>query len=163
MPATPLPAVTRYLPPGRRKFYWLTAIANPGAPTRAELNAGTDVSPQVSTVTGFNLVTDTVDVTPLGSSFVTLLPTTVDAAIGGVNELLFYAASNSQDVRTVFPIGTTGYIVFLYEGDVATQLCEVWPAVVNAMYFEQDKTLAGSIHVQFTITSQPSQNVTIPT
>ena len=48
MPATPITATLRYTPPGRRKYNWLTAVAAyPGAPTRAEINAGSDLSPEI--------------------------------------------------------------------------------------------------------------------
>ena len=161
MPPTALPKITRYWPQGKRKYYWVTSIATQSAPTRTELNAGTDLTPQIANVSGFTLTADVIDVTPLGSQVMILVNSTLETAYV-TNEILFYAASNSSDARSVLPIGTTGFLVFLYEGDVTGQLCEVWPANVNSMYFEQDAKTPGEIHIQFTITAPPSQNVTIP-
>ena len=160
MPATPLPAYTRYFPPGTRKYYWVTSIANQAAPTRAELNAGIDLSGQVAAVTGFALTSNTSDVTPLGSQFIILINTTLNAS--GTNEIILYASADSHDARLIMPIGTTGFLVLPAEGDISGQYCEVWPANVNAMFFEPATETPGEIHFQFTITAQPSQNVPIP-
>ena len=160
MPATPLFPYTRYFPPGTRKYYWVTAIANPAAPARAELNAGTDLTGQVAVVNGFTLQRATADVTPLGSSFTVLLNTTLDA--GSTSELILYASADSHDARLLMPAGSTGFVVLLPEGDIPGQYCEVWPANVNAMFFEPATETPGEIHFQYTITAAPSQNVLIP-
>ena len=52
MPATPLTPTTRYFPPGVRKVYWVPTISNYNAPTRGELNAGTDLSAEIETMNG---------------------------------------------------------------------------------------------------------------
>ena len=44
MPPAPLNPTTRYLAVGIRKVYWVPTVANKNSPTRAELNAGTDLS-----------------------------------------------------------------------------------------------------------------------
>lgn len=161
MPATPLPSYTRYFPPGTRQYYWVTSIANPAAPTRAELNAGTDLTGQIAAVNGFTPLANLVDVTPIGSQFINWLTTTVDPGSGG-NEIILFAAANGNDARLVMPPGTTGFLVILPEGDVTGQYCEVWPAKVNVMYIDPAMETPGQIHFEYTITSGPSQNVTIP-
>jgi hypothetical protein len=161
MPAPPLAAYTRYIPPGTRKYYWVASIANPAAPTRAELNAGTDLSGQVAAVSGFALQKTTADVTPLGSQFTVLLDTILDAN-AGTNEIILYASASSLDARTLMPIGAAGFLVHFPEGDITGQLCEVWPASVNAMFFDPSVDAPGEIHFQYTITAAPAQNVTIP-
>jgi hypothetical protein len=166
MAATPIPVPRRYIALGKRKMDWLTAIANTGSPTRAEINAGTDLSPGIGTVNGFTLVNDQVDVTPIGSSFLTMLSTTLDPT-SETCELIFYADIGGNDVRAVLAPGEAGFILLLPEGDVSGRLCEVWPVQVNAMYIEPglgniSGGTPGQIHVQFTITAQPEQNVIIP-
>lgn len=163
MPATPLTPTTRYLPPGTRKYYWLTSLANPAAPTRAELNAGTDLTAEIVTggVGGFTLARTRADVTPLGSSVIVMLDTTTDPNTT-TNEIVFYASVTGSDVRQVMSAGTAGFLVFLYEGDVTGQRCEVWPAAVSVLFFDQGTETPGEIHVQYLITAQPSQNVLIP-
>jgi hypothetical protein len=161
MPAVPLSPYPRYFPPGNRKYYWLTAVANPAAPTRAELNAGTDLSGQIAAISGFGPVMTRSDVTPLGSAVVVVLNTIVDVN-SGTNELLIYASADSHDVRLLMPPGSAGFVVLLPEGDISGQYCEVWPANVNAMFFEPATETPGEIHFQFTITGMPAQNVLIP-
>lgn len=163
MPAVPLPSYPRYFPPGTRKYYWVTSIANQASPTRAELNAGLDITGQIASITGFVLQMNVADVTPLGSSTVIWLNTTTDPSSFGSNEIILYASQNSNDdARLLMPAGSTGFLVFLFEGDQTNDYCEVWPANVNEMYFEQGTDNPGQIHFEFTITGQPSQNVLIP-
>ena len=161
MPATPLTPTLRYLPYGVRKYNWLTTVASKSAPARAEINAGTDLTGEIAAVNGFEIVTPVIDVTAFSDTFgvqVPGLPFASDPC-----EIIFYASSNSADIRTVLAAGTTGFLLFLPEGDVSGQKCEVWPVTVRSMFIDQAATDApGQIHVQFATTSAPAQNVTIP-
>ena len=161
MPATPLAPTQRYLPVGVRKYNWLTAVASKNAPTRAEINAGTDLSAEIAAVNGFEITAPVIDVTAMGDVFAVQVPGLPVAS--DPCEIVFYASSNSADVRTVLPAGTAGFLLFLPEGDVSGQKCEVWPVTVRSMFIDQAATgAAGQIHVQFVITSAPAQNVTVP-
>jgi hypothetical protein len=159
MPATPISSTLRYTPPGRRKYNWLTTVANTSSPTRAEINAGLDLSAQVAEVTGFELAGDSADAADLGGGFVAQVPARVTASD---SEIVFYASSNSNDIRSTLPRGTAGFLLILPEGDVAGQKCECWPATVKSMFLDQNIEDPAKVHVQFSITSQPTQNVTIP-
>lgn len=159
MAATPLAATTRYTPPGRRKYNWLPACANTSSPTRTEINNGTDLSGQIAEVSGFELSADSADAPDLSGGFVTQVAARVTASDC---EMVFYASSTSADVRTVLTRGTAGFILLLPEGDVPTQKCEVWPATVKTMFIDSNIEDPAKIHVGFSITSQPVQNVTIP-
>ena len=161
MPATPLAPALRYFPVGVRKYNWLAAVASKNAPTRAEINAGTDLTAEIAAVNGFEITAPAIDVTAFGDVFavqVTGLPAASDPC-----EIIFYASSTSADVRTVLPAGTAGFLLFLPEGDVPGQRCEVWPVTVRSMFIDEAATgAAGQIHVQFVTTSAPAQNVTVP-
>jgi hypothetical protein len=159
MPATPITTSLRYTPPGRRKYNWLTSCANTSSPTRAEINAGVDLSPQLAEVNGFELSGDSADAPDLGGGFVAQVAGRVNASDC---EVLMYASSNSTDARTVLPRGTAGFMLVLPEGDVPGQKCEVWPATVKSMFLDGNIEDPAKIHVQLSITSQPTQNVTIP-
>ncbi len=125
------------------------------------MNAGTDLTGQVAAISGFTLPRDVIDVTPLGSQFTVLVNSTIDV-VSQINEIILFATSASNDARFLIPTGTVGFVVFLFEGDITSQFCEVWPANVNTFYFEQDMETPGEIHFQFTIMALPSQNVPIP-
>jgi hypothetical protein len=161
VPAIPLTTTARYFPPGVRQYYWVPSIATQTAPTRAELNAGTDLSGQVAAVSGWQLVKTRADVTPLGSAVTVMLDTIADPN-SAANEFVIYASTSSTDARLLLPPGTAGFLVFLPEGDFPGRRCEVWPATVSTMFFDQDTETPGQIHFQFTVTGLPSQNVVIP-
>jgi hypothetical protein len=154
-----LAATSRYTPPGRRKIDWLTSVASTSAPTRAEINAGTDLSGQIAEVNGFELTGDSADAPDLGGGFVAQVPARVTASDC---EIVLYASSTSSDARTLLTRGTTGFIIILPEGDVVGQKMECWPATVKSMFLDQGIEDPAKIHVQFSITSLPVQNITIP-
>ncbi len=159
MPPSPLTATTRYTPPGVRKYYWITTASSYLTPTRAELNAGTDLTAEIAEVSGFTLSADTADTPDLASGFVSTVPARISAED---SEIVFWASSTSADARTVFPRGTAGYLVFMPEGDVATQKMEIWPVKVSSMFIDQGMEDPAKVHVQFSVTKVPAQNVTIP-
>jgi hypothetical protein len=160
VPPTPLTATLRYTPPQQaRKYYWVTTIATQATPSRGELNAGTDLSAEISDVNGFELTGDSADAPDLASQFVAQVPARITASD---SEIVFYASSSSSDVRTVLPRGTTGFVCILPEGDITGQKMEVWPAKVKSMFLDSSIEDPAKVHVQFSITKLPSQNVTIP-
>jgi hypothetical protein len=160
VPPTPLSATLRYTPPQQgRKYYWVTTIATQATPTRGELNAGTDLTAEIAEVSGFELAGDSADAPDLASQFVAQVPARITASD---SEIQFYASSTSSDVRSVLPRGTTGFVVILPEGDITGQKCEVWPAKVKSMFLDSSIEDPAKIHIQFSITKLPSQNVTIP-
>lgn len=159
MPPTPLSATTRYIPPGTRKIYWVSTIATYTAPTRAELNAGTDLSGEVADVSGFTVTSETTDTPDLSGRFVPVIAGRIKA---DSSSLMFYASSNSSDVRTVLPRDTAGYIVMLWEGDVAGQKMDVFPVKVTSTTLEGNMEDPEKVSVSFAITKVPANNVTIP-
>src|SRR6266705_1774674 len=128
MPPSPLSATTRYIPPGTRKIYWVTTIATYTAPTRAELNAGIDLTAEVAEISGFTTTSDTTETPDLSTRFTAKIPGRITA---DDSSLSFYASSNSSDVRTVLPRDTAGFVVILWEGDVTGQRMDVFPAKVT--------------------------------
>jgi hypothetical protein len=160
VPPSPLSATLRYTPPQQqRKYYWVTTIVAQASPTRAELNAGTDLSAEIAEVSGFELAGDSADAPDLASQFVAQVPARITASD---SEIVFYASSNSSDVRSVLPRGTTGFVAILPEGDITGQKMEIWPAKVKSMFLDSSIEDPAKIHIQFSITKLPSQNVTIP-
>lgn len=159
MAPTPLTATVRYVPYGKRKIYWVTTIATQASPTRVEIDAGKDLTAEIAEMSGFTVTSDTVDTPDLGSSFTSKQParTTADDS-----SITFYATSNSADVRTVLPRGTAGFVLCLWEGDVATQKMDVFPVSVASCSLDTSIDDPGRVVVQFTVTKVPSQSVAIP-
>ncbi|BBB01076.1 hypothetical protein RVR_8320 [Actinacidiphila reveromycinica] len=159
MTATPIAATVRYFRPEKTKVYWLPAVANPTSPTRPELDAGTDLSDEVSDISGWSVTSDTVDTPDLGSRFVGKIPSTISA---DDSSLTFYADSSGQDVRGLLTRNQSGFIVWLDEGDTGDYYMDVFPVRVSSVPKVRDMSNAATITVNFTVTREPSENVTIP-
>jgi hypothetical protein len=160
MAATPIGASLRYIPEGVRHFNFLPAIATLSAPTRAEINAGTDLTPQVSAFGNWGILASAVNTPDLASTFVPTIPglITVDGST-----IDMYADSTSNDVRTLLPRNTVGFILMLPEGDVPTRKMDVFP--VKVMSIEKLASIGGNpatISINFSVTSLPQENVTVP-
>ena len=159
MPPSPLSATVRYVPPGTRKIYWVTTIANYLSPSRGELNAGIDLSAEVADVTGFTVTSGTVPTPDLSSRFVPEIPGQITAPS---SSLIFYASNTSSDVRLTLPRDTAGYVVILWEGDVTGQRMDIFPAKVTVSAPDGNTQNPERINVSFSITKIPAANVVIP-
>jgi hypothetical protein len=159
MPPTPLTATVRYIPPGTRKIYWVTTIANYLAPSRGELNAGIDLSAEVAAIQGFSVTSATVDTPDLSTRYTAKIPGRITADNSSLD---FYATNTSSDVRTVLPRDTAGYVVFLWEGDVTGQRMDVFPAKVTVSALDGNMEEPQKVNVEFAITRIPASNVVIP-
>ena len=161
MPTPEITQSTRYINPGVTKCYYLPAIAASNlTPTRAEMDAGTDLSGEISDITGWSVAGNDVATPDLKSTFVGNIP---GRTTSPESSITFYASQNSLDVRNLQPRGTTGYIMWLDGGDVAGQKADVFPVRVKS----QPKTRGtgedpAKIEVQYSITREPAENVTIP-
>ena len=159
MAPTPLTATSRYIPPGTRKFYWVTTIATQASPTRAELNAGIDLTNEIAEIAGFSVTSASTEVPDLSGRFTGKIPGRI---VADDSSMSFWASSTSADARSVLPRDTAGFMVVLPEGDIPTQKMDVWPAKVSSCVVDTAIEDPAKINVAFTITKVPSQNVTIP-
>jgi hypothetical protein len=159
MAPPPLNPTQRYYPAGKRKCYYLPTTANYLAPTRTEINAGVDLSAEIESVTGFSLTAAMVNVPDMGSRFVSQIPGALESS---KNDITFYQDGRSQDVRALFAIGVTGFIIMLWEGDVAGQLMDVFPVQVASTAPDPSNTKGATLQVDFAPTSVPAIGVVIP-
>jgi hypothetical protein len=159
MPAPPLNPTIRYFPPGTRKVYWVPTISNYLVPSRAELNAGTDLSAEVDTVTGWSLAGATVDVPDMGSRFTSQVPARLTSAS---SDITFYCSQDRNDVRGLLTRDTNGYIVWLWEGDVPGQKCDVFPVRITTQAMDTTVEDPGKVTISFAITRIPAISATIP-
>jgi hypothetical protein len=158
--ATPLNPTNRYFPPGTRKTYWLIACANYlTGPTRAELNAGTDLTAEISAMTGFSVTVNMVDTPDLGSSFTSQIG---GRRTSGPNDITFYLDIGSNDVRTLLPRGTNGFVVQLWEGDVAGRKMSIFPAQVTTQAPDTATDNPGGMTISFAASKLPAEMIAIP-
>ncbi|SHI68434.1 phage tail tube protein [Streptomyces sp. 3214.6] len=159
MVATPIAATSRYIPPGTTHYYFVASIANKSAPTRPELDAGTDLTAEIAEVSGFSTTSEQTETPDLGSRFTGKIPGRITADDSSIT---MYMSSTSNDVRTLLPRDTAGFVVAFSEGDVAGRKMDVFPVKVSGQPKKRDIEDAATIEIQFTITSIPAENVTIP-
>lgn len=159
MSATPITASKRYYQQGVSKVVWVATLANYLSPTRAEINAGIDLSPEVSAASGWEVTSNTQDTPALGSVFIGNIMATTTAA---ASSLTFYADSTSVDVRSLLTRGLTGYILWMGEGDVAAYTMDIFPVAVTSTPKDRSISATATIVANFAITRQPAENVTIP-
>lgn len=159
MAATPISAASRYYRKGTTKIYFLTAAADYTSPTRAEMDAGTDLSGEVADISGWQVTSAFVDTPDLASRFTSKIPGDINADDSSLN---FYASSDSMDVRTLLPRDTTGFILILDEGDVTGHTMDVFPVTVGSAPKLRTLTDPAMLQVNFAITAVPAENVTIP-
>jgi len=159
MTATPMRPATRYYPPGTRQVYWLVDCADPSAPTRAELDAGIDLTGEIAAMSGFSVSSATVSVPDLSTRFAPDIPGQITAASSSIT---FYASEDSDDIRTILPRDQAGFVVVLWEGDQSGRSMDVYPCTVTSVPKDVTVTNAGQMSVDFAITSVPQENVEIP-
>jgi hypothetical protein len=159
MAATPLAASTRYYPPGTRQVYWVPAIANKSAPTRAELDAGIDLTGEISAMNGFQVSAATVATPDLGSRFAPDIPGQITAQSSSIS---FYLSEDSQDARELLPRDSAGYVVILWEGDQPGRMMDVFPVTVTSAPKDVATTNAATVTIDFAVTSAPVENAVIP-
>lgn len=151
---------TRYFDVGTTKIYFLPAIANVEAPTRVEMDAGTDLSREVAEVDGWSVTSQQIQVPDFATRFTAQIAGRIEASD---SSLTFYSSSNSVDVRDLLPRDTDGFILWLDGGDVPTQKMDVYPVTVTSVSkMRSAGSEAARIQVSFSITREPSEDVTIP-
>lgn len=151
---------TRYYDVGKTKVYFLPSVSNPASPTRTEMNAGTDLSPEIEALAGWSVTGVQIQTPDFSNRFTAQIAGRIDAA---ASSLTFYASSNSNDVRSLLPRDTAGYILWLDGGDVTGHKMDVYPVTVTSVSKMRDTTTnAARIMITFSITAAPSENVAIP-
>lgn len=159
MPASPITASTRYFRPDTSSVVFASAIANKSAPTRAEINAGTALENEISEVNGFSVTSETIPTPDLGTRFISQIDgdITVEAS-----SLTCWASVNSVDVRGLLPRGTTGFLLFMDEGDVSGRKGDTFPIKVTSQGAIRERDGGARRVVNFAITSEPGEGWTIP-
>jgi hypothetical protein len=160
MAATSISASTRYINKGVTKFIWVDSISSIAAPTREELNAGTDLSNEIQEIDGWLVESESVETPDLGHLFTGSITGSTSAEDSSVT---MYADLGGTDIRDVISRGDNGYMVIMDGGDVAGRTMDVFPCRVGSL--GKNRTVdddPATITINFNITSEPSEDVTIP-
>ena len=154
-----IPLSTRFYQPGIVDVYWLPAVADPEAVTRAEITAGTDLTPELDDWSGWSYSTTFIETKSANSR---IRPKLAGAVSLDDSSMTFNGSQDGTDIRTVLTRGDTGYILICDGGDVATQPAELFPvevgSVVPVRSLDSD---AFKVRIDFGVTNIPT-TVTIP-
>lgn len=152
----------RVISNGEVRIVWAVTVADPDAPTAAEVGAGTVITGFVSSIET-PLDGDAPDSSDLSSAF----NKTVAGKFGGNVNATMYRDDTTDTAYTLFPRGTTGHIIIRRFGGsdaaiIATDEVEVWPVRVIT---RSDQSLDdGSVQmftVNFAALDEPSINVAV--
>lgn len=158
MVATPLATLNPYIPLDIRKFYFVATIANTAAPSRGELDAGTDLSPQVVEAAGWSISGTTIESQSfVGTSLKLQGPKAIDDSA-----LTMRLSKTTTDARTILTQDLACYIVVFPEGDVAGRKMDVFTVIVNALPKSPGIADPATVTVQFAVTATPNMRVTVP-
>lgn len=130
MAPSPLSATTRYIAPEVTKFYWVPAVADISAPTRVEIDAGTDLTGETADIGSWQVAADRVAVPDLGSKKTGRISGRVNPAD---TQSAFYASQDTADVRDLLARGDAGYIMICDGGDVTGQKARVFQVEVSSV------------------------------
>lgn len=132
--------------------------AGTGIPTRAEINAGTDLTTEIAAWEGFEVEPEEIE-TPSLARFTGTIPGRVKIVSGTLD---LYQDRGGDDVRDVLPDGTTGAIVFMDNGDDPTKTMDIWPIRVNRLSKVRSMENANLIRIKFSHPRLPKEDATIP-
>lgn len=162
MPTPAIVASTRYTDKAVTKCYWIPTIAATSlVPTRVEMNAGTDLSPQLADWSGWTLSANQIETPDLATSFTSKIPGSLTSED---SSLTLYASKNGVDARSLMPRGQAGNLMFCDGGDITANKADVFPVTVTSV--GKIRSLGGEeaakLLIGYSITAQPAENVTIP-
>lgn len=156
-----LPATERFFAPEISKAYFLPAIAAATMiPTRAEIDAGTDLTDEIADLSGWAVSSGMINTPDLGHRFISQIGgrTSVEAST-----ITFYASQDGNDVREVLPRGTTGFIVFADQGDAVGLPADVFPVQVTSLgKVRSTGDQAFQLTVSFAIRKPPAEDIALP-
>jgi len=160
MGATPLATTERFFAPEISKVYYALTLADYTAPVRPELDAATDFTDEMASVTGWSVDGRMLDTPDWGRRFVSQISGRTSA---GESSITFYADKAGVDVRAVLARGDVGNVIFCDGGDVTGYLADVFKTEVTSV----GKVRTGTdgalvITVKFAITKAPAENVVLP-
>lgn len=152
----------RVISNGEVRIWFVTTIADPDAPTVAEIGAGTDITPFLSSL-DTPLDGNAPDASDLSSAF----NKTVAGKFGGNVSGQMYRDDDTDTAFTTFPRGTTGFLVIRRFGgsDVAEasgDLVDVWNIrVITRSDVALDDESVQMFTIDLAALDEPSINVAV--
>jgi hypothetical protein len=159
MPATPLNIAEKFSALDGLELVWLPLIAATTLiPTRAEIDAGTDLTTEIAGWDGFEVDPQDIE-TPSLARYTGTIPGRIQITPG---VLRIYADRGADDARDILSDGTVGYLAWFDSGDVAAEKMDVWPVQVNRLSKARSMEDATLLSVRFSHPRLPVEDLTVP-
>jgi hypothetical protein len=159
MAAPNITPTTRFFAVGITRVVYCASVSVKSAPTRAEINAGTDLSNEINATNGWSVGSNLIDAPDIGTTFTSKV---IGRTESPDSSLTMYQSLTTADIRSVLPRGTTGFILIMWGGDVTGRKMDVYPVTVASVPKNLDDNKASDLQINFAITSQPAEDVSIP-
>jgi hypothetical protein len=146
-----------------RWFVTPATLASPAAPTRAEINAATEITDSIAAVNGFSLSNSPVTTPDMGSRFDKTVPgidSAGDSSLNMWDEIL--DGGTTDPARDVLAKDSELTVIRMPYGDIPTKRCETWQVTSTGVNDQVDLSAAGQYQVGFSIRAVPEQNAVIP-
>lgn len=125
-----LASATAFFQPGVSEIVWINSVATPGAPTAAEINAGTKLLNEVYDVAGFSQSTSWIERRRAGSRTRTQL---AGASTFEGSSITFTMDKAGADAAVEFTVSETGTLLFADRGLVVGKSAELFQCEVGAV------------------------------
>ncbi|MDN5853520.1 MAG: hypothetical protein L0K86_11875 [Actinomycetia bacterium] len=159
MPAPLVEAYDAFYPVGKCVVNIVTTMADYNAPTRAELNAGTDVTRQTKMIEGWAAEGEQIDRPDYAALFTSKIGGRQNAAD---SSLVIYAKQTGLDIRQTLIVGYNGFVVLMPGGDITGYKMDVFPVLVRSKPKQWTDSDPFAIQYQFSIRQPPAEDLTIP-
>ena len=159
MVAPNISASDRFIPEGVTQYYWVVTMATYTSPSRAELNAGTNLTPEVAESGNWAITSNAIDTPDLATLYTSQISGKITTDGSTLN---MYSDDNQADARTLMPRGTVGFIVKFPGGDITGRKMTVFPVKVGSA---GEPTSFGNptvLQFQFYVTKIPAENIAVP-
>lgn len=150
----------RFFRRGVSRVYWLPAVVDAAAPTGPEIVAGTELTPHIAEMSGWERVRTSIAVPDLGSDFTRQIAG--EATVQNPT-ITFYDERDMPALRTMIAEGTAAWIMLAPHGLVSGERADLWLAEVlhvNDAYTVASE--AAKFQAAFAVLEAPKQGVTLP-
>lgn len=159
MVATPIATSTRYFLPGTTKVYLLDTVnALASGPTRAEIDAGLDISEEIAALNGWTISGEVIQAPDLGKRFNSQVNGRLSAA---ASSFTLYSDVTGVDIRAEVSIDDEKFVVILDGGDVPASFMDVYQASCLSVGKLREIEGLGRIDVMWSIRDY-AENIAVP-
>lgn len=159
-----MPSKDRFFRKGITRFYWVPIIANPAAPTVAEVGAGIRMDGEMASISGFRFSNSPIGTPDFESTFQSQIPGEDSADNSSIT---IYERKTATPLRVTLAKDTDGFVVIFPTGiagstPAAADKAEVWPVRVGGNNREYSSGAdPARIIVDFSVTDKPTQSATV--